>query len=128
MDSRTTWHEYWHMLAAAAATRSTCNRLSVGCVIIRDNRLIATGYNGSPSGEPHCLTVGCDMQDGHCVRSVHAEENAVFNAARYGIALDNTSAYVTHQPCQRCSKALSSAGITAVHFATTYDSEFNDGR
>lgn len=117
---RAPWSEYFAAIARVVATRATCPRRSVGCVIVRGNRILTTGFNGSLAGEPHCTDVGCDMQHGHCVRTVHAEANAVAQAARNGIALDDATAYVTLEPCRRCAALLASAGITATHWAERY--------
>lgn len=97
------------------ARRGTCNRAQVGCVIARHGRIIVTGYNGSPPGEPHCLDAGCQMEDGHCIRTIHAEANAIAFAARYGISVEGCTLYVYGWAggiCHRCRKLALSAGIT----------------
>lgn len=108
---RKPWKEYWADIATLVATRSTCDRMHVGCVIVRDNIILSTGYNGSLRGAKHCDDAGHEMVDGHCVRTVHAEVNAICQAARLGIKLDGATAYVTHEPCHRCAKALWQAGV-----------------
>ena len=108
------WDEYFYKMAAMASTRATCPRRHVGCVVVYDNRLLATGYNGSPPGEDHCDKYGCIMQDNHCVRTVHAEANAIAQAAAEGISLYGSTAYVTFQPCIVCCKLLLSAGVHKV--------------
>jgi dCMP deaminase len=109
------------------ARRGTCKRAKVGCVISRDGRVIVQGYNGSLPGEPHCEDVGCDMQDGHCVRTVHAELNAILYAARKGISVEGTTLYTygwKEGICHRCRKAALMAGIIRIieiPFDPTYD-------
>lgn len=117
---RAPWPEYWHAIARVVATRATCPRRSVGCVLVRDNRVLSTGYNGSPSGEPHCTDVGCDMQHGHCVRTVHAEANAIAQAARHGVSVEGATAFVTLEPCGRCAALLRSAGVEVSYWAERY--------
>lgn len=113
---RPSWEAYFLSLAKAVATRASCPRASVGAVIVsKDNRFLASGYNGSPSGEPHCLDFGCLMVDGHCQRSLHAEVNAVGYAARYGIPVDGARMYVAgtggRGVCRECMKILNAAGV-----------------
>lgn len=107
-------------IARLAASRSTCPRAQVGCVIVKDNQVLATGYNGSPPGAEHCNQGGCQMEHGHCVRSIHAEVNAVGQAARRGIALSGATAYVTHAPCRQCQKALVASGVHLVTVGQPY--------
>lgn len=103
-------------MAEAASTRSTCSRLHVGAVLARHGRPFAAGYNGAPSGLPHCLHA-----DGSpCQTSVHAEVNAVANAARHGAATEGSTLYVTHAPCQGCAGVLVNAGIVAVIYGRAY--------
>ncbi len=99
------------MMAKTVATRATCPRASVGCVIVKDKRVLSVGYNGSLPGEAHCSDAGCLVVDGHCRRTVHAEANAVAAAAKSGIALEGSQAFVTHTPCADCQKLLTSAGV-----------------
>ena len=121
--ARPTWNEYFMTLAGAVAARGTCPRRQVGCVIVVDRRVIATGYNGSISGLPHCDEVGCEMVDGHCVRSVHGETNALAQAARYGTAVNGGTCYLTCSPCWSCFKLLANAGIKKIVFAGRYDDD-----
>lgn len=96
------------------AQRGTCTRAKVGCVLSRDGRVIVQGYNGSLPGEPHCTDVGCEMVEGHCVRTVHAELNAILYAARKGIGIEGCTLYVYGWEggiCHRCKKAALMAGI-----------------
>lgn len=119
-DKRPTWDEYYSRLAQLVSTRATCPRASVGCVLVRDKRLLVSGYNGSCSGLPSCLEVGCMMIDGHCHRSIHAEQNAIIQAALHGITTAGATAYVTHYPCSLCAKMLINAGVVRVVFINEY--------
>lgn len=110
-------------LAMQAATRSTCPRKSVGAVIVRDKAVLATGYNGSLRGLPHCTDVGCLMENGHCVRTVHAEANAILQAARHGTRIEGADIYVTASPCWNCFKLITNAGIGRVFFGEFYRDE-----
>jgi len=107
-------------LAVQAATRSTCPRKAVGAVIVRDKAILATGYNGSLRGLPHCTEVGCLMDNGHCVRTVHAEANAILQAARHGSAIEGADIYVTASPCWNCFKLIANAGLSRVYFGEFY--------
>lgn len=102
------------------ALRSTCERLMVGATIVRDKRIIAGGYNGSVSGSTHCIDEGCYVIEGHCVRTVHAEINALLQCAKFGVPTSGAEIYVTHFPCLQCSKSLIQAGIQTVFYATDY--------
>lgn len=103
------------------ATRSTCPRLNAGAVVATpDGRILTTGYNGAPAGLPHCTDVGCLMDDSHCVRSVHAEMNAIIQAAKFGTRLDGSIIYVTHSSCRRCAMATINAGINHVVWGPSY--------
>ena len=125
MTTLDSWHEYFMGIARSVSTRATCPRKSVGCVIVKDKRIVATGYNGSLPKEPHCTDVGCAIYSGHCVRTVHAETNALLQAAKEGITLNNTTLYCTAQPCWNCFKNLITAGITSIYYSDSYDSETN---
>lgn len=111
MHDRIPWKQYFMMQALVIAQRSTCNRALVGSVLVKDHRIIGTGYNGSVSGQPHCDDVGHQMVDGHCVRTIHSEMNAIIQCAKFGVSTENTEIYVTHFPCYNCCKALVQAGI-----------------
>ncbi|MDQ4128971.1 MAG: dCMP deaminase family protein [Actinomycetota bacterium] len=121
---RPSWDEYFMRIALEVATRSTCPRLAVGAVIVRDKRILTTGYNGSPSGLPHCEDVGCLIRivDGResCQRTLHAEQNAIIQAAYHGVSVTGSSIYSTHQPCLMCVKMIMNAGIDEVYFAAGY--------
>src|SRR5262249_9019539 len=102
---RPSWDEYFMNIAKAVASRSTCTRRSVGALVVREKRILATGYNGAPAGLRHCdHTDGADMRDGHCARSTHAEQNAIVQAARHGTMIDGATVYCTAQPCLTCAK------------------------
>ena len=111
-------------IARDVSTRATCPRLSVGAVIVLDRRILTTGYNGAPQGLPHCTEAGCKMQDGHCIRTLHAEQNAIVQGALNGITLRGGSLYVTHQPCNNCAKMIVNAGIARVIFDGEYPDPF----
>lgn len=117
------WDHYFMNIAKAVATRSTCNRKHVGAVIVRDRRMLATGYNGSVRGLPHCDDVGHMMVDGHCVRTIHAEANAVIQAAMHGIRIEGSGIYVTASPCWNCFKMIANAGIKRIVFGEFYRDE-----
>jgi len=102
------------------ASRSTCTRLAVGATIVRDKRIIAGGYNGSIAGGEHCIDEGCYVIDHHCVRTIHAEMNALLQCAKFGVPTEGAEIYVTHFPCLQCTKAIIQAGICAVYYAEDY--------
>lgn len=116
--------EVYMEVAQSFAKRSTCNRKAVGACVVRDNHILGTGYNGSPKGTDHCSSVGCDMEDGHCVRTVHAEINAILSAAYNGVSTKGAVLFSTAEPCFRCEKVILNAGIEAVFYLEEYD----DGR
>ena len=105
------------------ATRSTCDRKYVGAVIVRDKSILATGYNGSIRGLPHCDEEGHLMEDGHCVRTIHAEANAIIQAARNGVRIEGATVYVTASPCWGCFRIIANAGITRIVFGEFYRDE-----
>ncbi len=117
---RPDWDEYFTHIARTVATRATCPRALVGCVLARDHRILTTGYNGSPRGVAHCTEVGCTIVGDHCMRAVHAEANAVVQAALHGVNVAGSTAYCTHQPCVNCSKLLISAGVRKIVYETAY--------
>lgn len=110
-------------LAIQVATRSTCPRKHVGAVIVRDRTILSTGYNGSLRGAAHCTEVGCLMVDGHCERTVHAEANALVQAACHGIRLEGAEIYVTASPCFNCFKLIVNAGLKTIHYGEFYRDE-----
>ncbi|MDR0727643.1 MAG: dCMP deaminase [Puniceicoccales bacterium] len=117
---RPSWDEYFMAIAQLVATRSPCERLHVGCAIVSPeklgNRLISVGYNGFLPGIPH---TPC-MRDDHEIASVHAEQNAIGDAARRGVSMEGATAYITHHPCIHCAKAMLSSGISAVKYFEDY--------
>jgi dCMP deaminase len=121
--TRASWDEYFMNIAREVATRATCDRKLVGAVIVRDKNILATGYNGSIAGTPHCDEAGHMMEDGHCVRTIHAEANAVIQAARHGTSIHGADAYVTASPCWGCFKMLANAGVRRIVFGEFYRDE-----
>jgi len=117
---RISWDQYFMAQSQLLALRSTCTRLMVGATIVRDKRIIAGGYNGSVSGSVHCVDEGCYVIDGHCVRTVHAEANALLQCAKFGVATEGADIYVTHFPCLQCCKQLIQSGIRTVYYAEDY--------
>jgi len=120
MSHRPSWDEYFMDIALKVAERGTCDRAHVGAIIVRDRRILTTGYNGSPAGLPHCDDVGHLIVDGHCVRTLHAEQNAIIQAAYHGVSVKGGTIYVTHQPCLTCAKMIINAGIKRVVYAGEY--------
>ncbi|HEV7178477.1 MAG TPA: cytidine/deoxycytidylate deaminase family protein [Candidatus Baltobacteraceae bacterium] len=118
------WDEYFMQIAHTVATRSTCPRASVGAVLVREHRILTTGYNGAPRGVAHCTDVGCKVVDNHCVRATHAEANAIVQGALHGVELQGAVAYCTHQPCVGCSKLLISAGVMKIVYDVAYPDVF----
>lgn len=118
---RKSWNEYFMDLALNVATRSTCDRAFVGCVLVNsDNRIVSTGYNGAISGNPHCDEVGHTLRDGHCIATIHAEMNALLYCAKEGITVKGCICYVTHFPCLNCTKSLIQAGISKIYYHEAY--------
>lgn len=120
IQTRVPWDNYFLHIADEVAKRSTCDRAIVGCVLVKDKRILATGYNGSLPDEPHCNETDHLMMNDHCVRTVHGEANAVAQAAKYGISLEGATCYCTHSPCWVCFKLLVSAGIKRIVFSREY--------
>lgn len=117
---RLSWDEYFMGIAQMAATRSTCPRKRVGAVIVRRHTILSTGYNGSIAGLPHCDEVGCMMEGGHCVATIHAEANAIVQAARNGVSIDGATLYVTASPCWSCFKLVANAGVRRIVYGEFY--------
>jgi dCMP deaminase len=126
MSKRSSWDQYFMEKAEHAATRATCERLSVGAVLVRGKRDIVTGYNGSGEGEPHCIDpgVGCLMYKGSCKRTIHAEMNVVDYCAKKGIPMEGASIYVTHYPCPICMQHIAHVGIVEVVYKNFYKHQF----
>lgn len=114
------WDEYFAGQSLMLSIRSTCQRLMVGAVIVREKRIIAGGYNGSVSGEGHCIDEGCLIENNHCIRTIHAEMNALLQCAKFGVQTQGAEIYVTHFPCVHCTKALIQAGISKIHYLYDY--------
>lgn len=132
MDARPSWDNYFMQIAHLVKTRATCPRRQVGAVIVRDRRILATGYNGAPRGLAHCPVGGPEndwpngcMRAGHCIRSLHAEQNALLQAAAIGIPCQGASIYVTCQPCNSCAKMLINGGIETVYYEGDYPDDFS---
>lgn len=117
---RASWDQYFMMIAIQAATRSTCDRKHVGAVIVRDKNILSTGYNGSVRGMPHCDDVGHTMENGHCIATVHAEANAILQAAKNGISVNNADIYITASPCWHCFKLIANSGIKRIFYLEFY--------
>jgi dCMP deaminase len=128
MAERPSWDSYFMKIAEDVSTRSTCLRRQVGAVIVKDKRILTTGYNGAPSGISHCTEQNClrilfNVPSGErheLCRGLHAEQNAVIQAAYYGVSVKGASIYVTHQPCSICTKMLINSGIESFIYRTPY--------
>jgi dCMP deaminase len=120
MSVRTSWDEYFMEIARQVASRATCDRKHVGALLVRDRIILSTGYNGSIRGMPHCDEVGHLMENGHCVATVHAEANAVLQAARTGVRIESSALYTTASPCWPCFKLVANAGILRIVYGEFY--------
>jgi len=118
--NRPDWPYYFMDIAERVAQRSTCPRRAVGAVIVKQKRILATGYNGAPSGMDHCVDVGCLMVDDHCVRTLHAEQNAIIQAAQFGVSTKGAEIYCTSSPCLSCAKMIINAGVEKVWYTEGY--------
>lgn len=129
MNERLSWDQYFLTITRDVAERSTCKRAKVGATIVREKSILATGYNGAPSGTPHCTEVGCliyrsetptgDTEE-NCYRTIHAEINAIAQAAKNGTSIKDAAIYITHSPCIHCLKTLVNTGIRAIYFEKPY--------
>lgn len=117
---RITWDQFFMAQSHLLALRSTCTRLAVGATIVRDKRIMAGGYNGSISGGDHCIDQGCYVVDHHCVRTIHAEMNALLQCSKYGISTNGADMYVSHFPCLPCTKSIIQSGISRLYYAKDY--------
>ncbi|MBI9073116.1 MAG: cytidine/deoxycytidylate deaminase family protein [Melioribacteraceae bacterium] len=117
---RPTWDEYFLKLAMLVSERSTCPRMHCGCVLVKEKQILATGYNGSIPGDEHCEDAGCMVVDNHCVRTIHAEMNAIIQCSYHGISSHGATAYVTNMPCTNCAKALIAARVKEVVIFSDY--------
>jgi dCMP deaminase len=132
--TRPSWERYFMSIAGQVATRSTCLRRQVGCIIVLEKRIVSTGYNGAPSGLPHCEEVGCVREtrgvasgERHeLCRGLHAEQNAIIQAAMHGTAVRGGSVFCTHKPCILCTKMLINAGVQRVYYEQGYEDEMAD--
>ncbi len=119
-NKRPSWDEYFLKVAMLVSERATCPRMHVGCVLVKDKQILATGYNGSIPGDAHCEDDGCIIVDNHCVRTNHAEINAITQCATHGVNTSGSTAYVTNMPCTTCSKALIAAGVKEIVVFSDY--------
>jgi dCMP deaminase len=129
VSERPSWHQYFMTITRQVAERSTCTRAKVGAVIVRDKNILATGYNGAPAGLPHCTDVGClvytsrtpsgELEE-NCFRTIHAEINAIAQAAKNGAGIRDADIYITHTPCIHCLKVLINTGIRRVYYEHEY--------
>ena len=129
MSERPSWHQYFLTITHQVAERSTCTRAKVGAVIVRDKNILATGYNGSPAGLPHCTELGCliytsrtptgELEE-NCFRIIHAEINAIAQAAKNGASIRDADIYITHTPCIHCLKVLINTGIRRIFYERDY--------
>ena len=117
---RPSWDEYFLKVAMLVSERATCPRMHCGCVLVRDRQILSTGYNGSIPGDDHCEDAGCLIVDNHCVRTIHAEMNAILQCSSHGISTQNSIAYITNMPCTNCAKALITAGIKEIVIFSDY--------
>jgi len=132
-QKRPGWDEYFMEVAEVVARRSTCLRRNIGAVVVKDKRILSTGYNGAPTGLPHCADVGCLREklgipsgERHEIcRGLHAEQNALLQAARHGISLEGSTIYSTTEPCSLCAKMLINAGIRRVVYKESYPDELS---
>jgi len=129
MSERPSWDQYFLTITRQVAERSTCNRAKVGAVIVREKNILATGYNGAPAGLPHCHEVGCLIyqsktptgeNEENCYRTIHAEINAIAQAAKNGVSIRDADIYVTHTPCIHCLKVLINTGIKRIFYEKEY--------
>ncbi|PTL85427.1 cytidine/deoxycytidylate deaminase family protein [Vitiosangium sp. GDMCC 1.1324] len=125
MSNRSSWDQYFMDIAHQVASRATCDRRHVGALLVRDRTILSTGYNGSIRGLPHCDDVGHLMENGHCVATVHAEANAIIQAAKNGVRIDSerdnpTTLYTTASPCWPCFKLIANAGVRRIVYGEFY--------
>jgi len=122
-NDRVSWEKYFMNIAKEVATRSTCDRKHIGAVIARDKTILSTGYNGSIRGLPHCDEAGHEMVDDHCVRTTHAEANAIAQAAKNGVRVDEAEIFITASPCYTCFKLIANSGIKTIYYDEFYRDE-----
>ena len=127
-ESRPSWHDYFMQIAVLVAKRSTCTRRSVGAIIVKDKRILSTGYNGAPSGIRHCAETGClrelmkvpSGERHELCRGIHAEQNAIIQAAYHGVSIRTAALYCTNLPCSICAKMIINAGISEIYYQSGY--------
>ena len=130
-DTRPSWAQYFMDITELVAKRTTCTRRAVGAIIVKDKRLLSTGYNGAPTGIRHCIEVGClreqlkveSGQRHELCRGIHAEQNAIIQAAYHGVSVKDASLYCTTQPCSICAKMIINAGILKIYYRSVYDDQ-----
>lgn len=123
-NERISWEDYFMSLAFFTSCRSPCARLHVGCVLVKDNRIVSMGYNGFISGEEHKSIMRVDSDGNpHEIATIHAEQNSIIYGARTGVALEGSVAYVTHYPCLNCAKMLVACGITKIYYYEDYHND-----
>ena len=120
MRQRSSWDEYFMGIARQVASRATCDRKHVGALLVRDRTILSTGYNGSIRGLPHCDEVGHMMENDHCVATVHAEANAIIQAAKNGVRIDGATMYTSASPCWSCFKLIANAGCVRIVYGEFY--------
>ena len=120
MVHRVDWHRYFMEIAKVVASRATCTRKHVGAVIVKDKTILSTGYNGSVRGRPHCDEIGCEMENDHCVATIHAEANAIIQAAKNGVCINGGEIYTTASPCWNCFKLIANSGIKRIYYGEEY--------
>ena len=131
---RPSWNQYFASITRMVATRSTCLRRHVGAILVKEKRILATGYNGAPAGLKHCIEVGCLREEAsipsgtrhELCRALHAEQNAIVQAAYHGISIAGSTLYCTNKPCVICSKMLINAGIEGIFFEEDYEDDLAD--
>ena len=131
---RPSWNQYFMSITRMVATRSTCLRRHVGAILVKEKRILSTGYNGAPAGLKHCIEVGCLREEAsipsgtrhELCRALHAEQNAIVQAAYHGISIAGSTLYCTNKPCVICSKMLINAGIKRIFFDEAYDDDLAD--
>lgn len=121
--NRPDWDQYFMAMAEIASSRATCPRAKVGAVLVKDHQILVSGYNGAIHTADHCLDVGCLVQNGHCMRAVHAEMNAIVNCAKQGDSIDGATLYVTHFPCIRCMPLVLQSGIKRICYIHNYNND-----
>jgi len=119
LKKRPTWDQYFKELVLLTSKRSACNKLAVGCILVKDNRIISQGYNGYLSGLPHIPII----RHGHNIGTIHAEQNAIIDCAKRGVSCEGSIAYITHYPCLNCFKFLQAGGIIKINYINDYNND-----